>query len=1191
MIEMLAVTLAAPIAKNLLKVWLGAGLSAEIGGGIADYLTSKLGKEDGERAATRLDVLAKKIATDLGPLFDAEGLGEDDKKRVAEELEQTLAAAATAKLLVANRLSPGRLYKALLKERPEALDSLDAGPQGLYRRALEAASISLCAVAGGLPHFDAAAAAEQLRLLDAIQVHTETTQKALEPLLKQDAVKRAEMASHEHCYRQSLKRQVRKLRLFGIDLDEDTPADLQLSTAFIPLRASVGDDEKQVPLEWPELLALMPAFGNRLLVEGVAGSGKSTLMQWTIAKALNGPTSGERLPKDFDLIDNRPDLRALFGLSNKASRAMRHSRPLGSGLEEAPISFEHEKRLGKTATDASFAFMAWYDRCPFLVRLRDCNDGRLPEPKDLPRLLATAVNSPTQDWVQEKLRDGSALVVFDGVDEVKDTKRHDIRDCIENYLETYDKTLFIATSRPPAVRGEGWDKLFPRGRTSLLPMAGIDIERFIDHWHAALAEARPATVDEEKVRILKARVRGTPSLNTLAATPLLCAAICYLNRATTGDIPIRADAIFDKLSDLLIHNLDKRRPGDLDKVREALVGLDLKERRSLLAALAYHMVRERESSLDIVTAVEQIEKRLEQLGKADGCVAADIVDALQERSGVLRGRSSREVEFAHNALKTYLAAGVFDEDLFVDLIDKALANADPDLPVLAAAQAGDSTRYRTKLTTKLLEQVEQYEQSGTRNARWRELAIMALRCRCTGPIDTQRYPGLPSRLQDLATQILPPQDLDEAAQLADLGSQIVSGLATREGMSSDTAAACVRCLRLIGTTEAMIMLETYVGCEEDIVVNELAQAVNPLKISKIRVHVEEAKLWHLRQEGAQHLRETDLCILDPQVSCLNLAGTAINRLDWVVKFLGLTVFSLDGTQVTDLAPLKGLTVLKELSLDGTRVTDLAPLEGMTGLETLSLDGTQVTDLAPLKGLTGLERLFLDGTQVTDLAPLEGLTGLETLFLDGTQVADLAPLEGLMGLKELSLGGTQVADFAPLKGLTGLKELSLGRTQVTDLAPLEGMTGLETLSLDGTQVTDLAPLKGLTGLERLFLDGTQVTDLAPLEGLTGLETLFLDGTQVADLAPLEGLMGLKELSLGGTQVADFAPLKGLTGLKELSLGGTQVTDLAPLEGLTGLETLFLHDMQVAENDPTLQLLRQRNVRVDNVWRPHSRDRVT
>ena len=123
-----------------------------------------------------------------------------------------------------------------------------------------------------------------------------------------------------------------------------------------------------------------------------------------------------------------------------------------------------------------------------------------------------------------------------------------------------------------------------------------------------------------------------------------------------------------------------------------------------------------------------------------------------------------------------------------------------------------------------------------------------------------------------------------------------------------------------------------------------------------------------------------------------------------------------GTQVTDLAPLAGLTALQTLNVSRTQVADLAPLAGLTALQTLDVSGTQVTDLAPLAGLTALQTLDVSGTQVTDLAPLAGLTALQTLDVSGTQVTDLAPLAGLTALQTLDVSGTQVTDLSPLRSL-------------------------------------------------------------------------------------------------------------------------------------------------------------------------------
>ncbi|MCA3438624.1 MAG: leucine-rich repeat domain-containing protein [Rhodobacter sp.] len=300
------------------------------------------------------------------------------------------------------------------------------------------------------------------------------------------------------------------------------------------------------------------------------------------------------------------------------------------------------------------------------------------------------------------------------------------------------------------------------------------------------------------------------------------------------------------------------------------------------------------------------------------------------------------------------------------------------------------------------------------------------------------------------------------------------------------------------------------------------------------------------------------------------AGAAIGQ----AKRTGAKRLDFSGEAFRALAALPpgigALDKLRSLILDKTQVSDLAPLRGLTGLQALWLDSTPVSDLAPLQGLTGLQDLRLDSTQVSDLAPLQGLTGLQTLRLDNTQVSDLAPLQGLTGLQTLRLDNTQVSDLAPLRELAGLQTLWLNTTQVSDLAPLQGMTRLQTLWLSATQVSDLAPLQGLTGLQDLWLNNTQVSDLAPLQGLTGLQDLWLNNTQVSDLAPLRGLTGLQDLRLASTQVSDLAPLRGLTGLKTLSLDATQVSDLAPLRGLTGLRTLWIDTTQVRDLRPLQHL---------------------
>jgi hypothetical protein len=109
----------------------------------------------------------------------------------------------------------------------------------------------------------------------------------------------------------------------------------------------------------------------------------------------------------------------------------------------------------------------------------------------------------------------------------------------------------------------------------------------------------------------------------------------------------------------------------------------------------------------------------------------------------------------------------------------------------------------------------------------------------------------------------------------------------------------------------------------------------------------------------------------------------------------VTRINLSGIrELTDLAPLAGLTQLQLLALSQTGVTDLTPLAGLTQLQWLELSQTGVTDLTPLAGLTHLQSLLVSQTGVTDLTPLAGLAQLQGLYVPQTRVTDLTPLRQL-----------------------------------------------------------------------------------------------------------------------------------------------------------------------------------------------------
>jgi hypothetical protein len=114
---------------------------------------------------------------------------------------------------------------------------------------------------------------------------------------------------------------------------------------------------------------------------------------------------------------------------------------------------------------------------------------------------------------------------------------------------------------------------------------------------------------------------------------------------------------------------------------------------------------------------------------------------------------------------------------------------------------------------------------------------------------------------------------------------------------------------------------------------------------------------------------------------------------------------------------------------------------------LSFASSDVTDLAPLRGLPKLRRLAIAGAapvrgRIYDLDPIRGLP-LLALDCSHTELAVLNSLEG-MKLVELSCADTFVRDLTPARGLP-LRSLDFRGSRVGDVAGLRGLKTLQTIN--------------------------------------------------------------------------------------------------------------------------------------------------
>ncbi|MDX3228220.1 NACHT domain-containing protein [Streptomyces sp. ME19-01-6] len=491
----------------------------------------------------------------------------------------------------------------------------------------------------------------------------------------------AEDAGFEKDYADFVQKKYGTLTIVGIDLSQ-AEASWPLDAAYLSLEAIAPRDrapaalDGQIPALDREVAILdgqiatldgevtaapeapVPADQalsghSRVLLRGVAGSGKTTLVQWL------------------------------------AVCAARQQPPRGM-----------EQLIG---------------RVPFVLPLRTiARQDALPTPD---RFLAAVRNprhgAQPAGWADRVLSAGRGLLLIDGIDEIPERDRERTRAWLSDLLLAYPDNLWLVTSRPSAV-ADDWLETEGFAEFALAPMSHDNLGAFIDRWHdAARATCR---TDEDRTVLdgyqsaLHTAVRTKQDLGRLVTNPLMCGLICALHRARRGYLPPGRKALYDAALSMLLTRRDTERhiyaPGD--------VQLDEEPQVQLLQRLAYYLIRNGEAELDRAQAERIIADALPSVPAAAALGDAPrILNHLLLRSGLLREPSVGTIDFVHRTFQDFLGAKAVVEawDLGL-LISRADDTQWEDVFRMAVAHA--RPRERGALLTKLLERGSNHRAVRTR---------------------------------------------------------------------------------------------------------------------------------------------------------------------------------------------------------------------------------------------------------------------------------------------------------------------------------------------------------------------------------------------------------------------------------------------------------------------------------------------
>ncbi|MFF8381696.1 NACHT domain-containing protein [Streptomyces sp. NPDC015661] len=470
-------------------------------------------------------------------------------------------------------------------------------------------------------------------------------------------------ADFERRYLEHLAKKHGRLTIHGIDLHH-SPDRWPLDLAYLSLEATGEAPGPGLPDESEHLAGhqreqavradLALARHDKVLLRGLAGSGKTTLVQWLTVSATT------------------------------------------------------EGRGGGTATGGHGSGMAYLrGRIPFVLPLRTLtrHGERLPAPdRFLPA--AGCPLTPPDGWADRVLAAGRGVVLVDGIDEIPEAERGRAREWLRALLDTYEGNRWLVTSRPTAVRddwlaGDGFTEL------TLSPMTRAEVATFVRRWHrAAGPEAEPYE------QPLLDALRTAEHVAQLATNPLMCGLICALHRDRRGFLPRGRKALYEAALSMLLARRDRER----DMGAPSGIALDEAPQIQLIQRLAYWLTLNGRTQLDRARAESLVREAVPAVQEAAQHPPETVFTHLLHRSGLLREPTEDTVDFVHRTFQDYLAAkalvdhwdiGVLvrhaADDQWEDVIRMAVGHARPHecaeilRELLKAADATDDRRIRLRL--------------------------------------------------------------------------------------------------------------------------------------------------------------------------------------------------------------------------------------------------------------------------------------------------------------------------------------------------------------------------------------------------------------------------------------------------------------------------------------------------------------
>lgn len=284
---------------------------------------------------------------------------------------------------------------------------------------------------------------------------------------------------------------------------------------------------------------------------------------------------------------------------------------------------------------------------------------------DLLTYIEALVHPTSSQNVQSILGNGRALILLDGLDEVRETDANRVLNQIHEFSERNASNAFVITCRI-AAREYTFEKF------TEVEVADFDNQQIAD----VSGKWFHCKQDEVKAERFLQKLKENPRIRDLASSPLLLTLLCLVFE-DSGDFPANRAELYQNGVDVLLKKWDSKRNIERDQVYKKL---SLKRKEDLLSQIAYSTFETGNyffKQKDVEGRIREFIENLPGASTDEETLNLDseaVLKSIEAQHGLFVERARNIYSFSHLTFHEYFAAREIKEKSYINVLSEHLTD-------------------------------------------------------------------------------------------------------------------------------------------------------------------------------------------------------------------------------------------------------------------------------------------------------------------------------------------------------------------------------------------------------------------------------------------------------------------------------------------------------------------------------------